>query len=44
MLQTLRPHPTFHASARLAMQALAAYTALLSADRSRPGVPDFTIR
>ena len=39
MLQTLRPDPTFHPSARLAMDApreLLAYTALLSPDRSRP--------
>jgi len=39
MLQTLRPDPTFHPSARLAMEApreLLAYTALLSPDRSRP--------
>ncbi|MDB5998884.1 MAG: selenium-binding protein [Rhizobacter sp.] len=39
MLETLRPDPTFHPSARLAMQApreRIAYTALLSPDRSRP--------
>ena len=39
MLESLRPDPTFHASARLAMQAPAerfGYTALLSPDRSRP--------
>ena len=39
MLESLRPDPTFHPSARLAMQAPAerfGYTALLSPDRSRP--------
>jgi selenium-binding protein 1 len=39
MRQTLRPDPTFHPSARLAMEAppeLLAYTALLSPDRSQP--------
>ena len=39
MLETLRPDPTFHPSARLAMEAEAehiAYTVLLSPDRSRP--------
>jgi selenium-binding protein 1 len=39
MLNTLRPDPTFHPSARLAMEAEPehiAYTVLLSPDRSRP--------
>ena len=39
MLDTLRPDPTFHPSARLAMEAERehiAYTVLLSPDRSRP--------
>jgi selenium-binding protein 1 len=39
MLQTLRPDPTFHPSARLAMEAAPeriAYTVLLSPDRTRP--------
>jgi methanethiol oxidase len=39
MLETLRPDPTFHPSARLAMEAEAehiAYTVLLSPDQSRP--------
>jgi selenium-binding protein 1 len=39
MLETLRPDPTFHPSARLAMEAERehiAYTVLLSPDRSRP--------
>ena len=39
MPETLRPGPTFHPSARLAMEAEAkhlAYTVLLSPDQSRP--------
>ena len=39
MLETLRPYPTFHPSARLAMEAEAehiAYTVLLSPNQSRP--------
>ena len=39
MLESLRPDPTFHPSARLAMEAereRIAYTVLLSPDRSRP--------
>ena len=39
MLETLRPDPTFHPSARLAMEAppeRLAYTVLLSPDGSRP--------
>ena len=39
MLESLRPDPTFHPSARLAMEAERehiAYTVLLSPDRSRP--------
>jgi methanethiol oxidase len=39
MLESLHPDPTFHPSARLAMEAdpeRIAYTALLSPDRSRP--------
>jgi selenium-binding protein 1 len=39
MLEGMRPDPTFHPSARLAMEApreRIAYTALLSPDRSRP--------
>jgi selenium-binding protein 1 len=39
MLETLRPDPTFHPSARLAMEAEPehiAYTVLMSPDRSRP--------
>ena len=39
MLQSMRPDPTFHPSAQLAMEAEPehiAYTVLLSPDRSRP--------
>ena len=39
MLQSMRPDPTFHPSAQLAMEAQPeqiAYTVLLSPDRSRP--------